>query len=117
MAASLADVTDVLRRQIEANAEVVIELRAQTKALGQVVELLTEIRDDASEASYENEDDEEEEGDEQSAGLDGVVDQIAGQLREKIRAGGLKGFLNRKKKPNGAAPKEVRPIRPNTPTE
>lgn len=106
MGASLADVTDVLRKQIEANAEMSVELKAITRALGQVVTLLEEIRD-AGGMELEDDDDDGD-TDEETAGLDGMVNTIAGQIREKIRAKGLQGLLNRKKKTNGAAPKELR---------
>jgi len=108
MGASLADVTDVLRKQIEANAELAVEMKAQTRLLEKSVALLEEIRDAREDDGYED-DDAEEEGDEDSAGLDGMVNTIAGQIREKIRSKGINGLLNRKKKnTNGTAPKELR---------
>lgn len=113
MAASLSDVTDVLRKQIEHDAAMAVELKAITRALEGIHEVLEEIRDnggmsaDDGDDGDEDDDEDDEEGDGANAGLDGMVDTVAREIRERIRSKGLKGLLNRKK-PNGHAPKEAR---------
>ena len=108
MAASLADVTDVLRKQIEASAEQAVQLKAMARSLDTVVELLEEIRDGGglSADDDDDEDDQEEIGDEESAGLDSVVDAVAGELRNRIRRKGL-GPFRKTKTLNGSAPREA----------